>query len=243
MENVLLIGVTRQMTLRREMSIIANNLANVNTAGFKAESPMFEEFEMRLAREESPDKTLSFVQDYGLNRNFAPGKLMTTGAPLDVAISGEGFFKIQTPDGTRYTRDGHFQLDAQGRLVTQDGQPVLNDAGGQFTFAPEDGDISIASDGTVSTTAGQVGKLGIVDFAEHSQMKKVGSNLYETEQVELPAADFKIAQGMIELSNVQAIVEMTNMIEVLRSYTSASKLVDDVSELQRRAVSQLGRLN
>ncbi len=118
MDNAILIGLSRQSAMMRQMSVIANNLANMNTNGYKSESMIFDEFLMPVASEESPDKNLSFVQDLGQFRNVADGDMQTTGNPLDVAISGEGIFKIQTPQGMRYTRDGHFQLDGSGQLVT-----------------------------------------------------------------------------------------------------------------------------
>lgn len=240
MENALLIGLSRQSAMMREMSTIANNLANMNTTAYKSQSMLFDEFLMPVASENSPDKTLSFVQDYGQMRNLADGELQTTGNPLDVAIAGEGMFKVQTPQGIEYTRNGHLQLDNAGQLVTSNGYPVLTEAGTALTFANDEGQITIASDGTVTTDNGQRGKIALVTFANLQEMKASGDNLYTTTQAETPVDNPRMIQGSIEGSNVQSIVEMTNMIDVMRSYESASKLVDAADNMRRQAISQIG---
>ncbi len=239
MENTLLIGMTRQMALRREMAVIANNLANVNTTGYKSEQLLFEEYMMPNASKANPNDTISFVRDYGMIRNTAPGRIEVTENPLDVAITGEGYFKIETAEGTQYTRNGAFQLDAQGRLVTGEGNPVLSAGGTSFTFGTEDGPISISGDGTISTNLGARGQLSLVQFENERDMQKAGATLLKTDQVELPVETPVLLQGAIESSNVQAILEMTNMISVMQAYQSASKIVEKADELQRSAISKL----
>ena len=239
MDNALLIGLSRQSAMAREMSSVANNLANMNTTAYKAENTLFDEYLMPVAQENSPDKTLSFVQDYGQFRNMADGELKSTGNPLDVAISGEGFFKVQTPTGTEYTRNGHFQLDDQGQLVTSTGNALLTDAGTTINFSSDEGQISIASDGTISTDRGQRGKLSIVSFDNMQDLKAMGSSLYSTTQTENPVTNPKFVQGSLEGSNVNAIAEMTNMIDVQRSYISAAKLIQAADDMRRQAISQI----
>mgnify|MGYP003571055881 CR=1 FL=1 len=243
MENALLIGLTRQITLKREMAIVANNLANANTTGFKAEQPLFEEYLMPVARDDSPNKRLSFVLDQGIHRNLADGGLKTTDNPMDFAISGDGFFKVQTPEGIRYTRNGHFQLDATGRLVTDNGDPLLAEGDAPVFFSPEETSIEVASDGTISTELGERGKLTVVAFDNPRDMKKTGNNMLETDQPEIEAQNTRIIQGALESSNVNSIEEMTRMIDVLRSYTSAAKLVEQADEMKRRAIQELGGRN
>jgi flagellar basal-body rod protein FlgF len=239
MDNALLIGLSRQSAMAREMSTIANNLANMNTTAFKSQSMLFDEYLMPVASESSPDKTLSFVQDYGQVRNMTDGELKTTGNPLDLAVSGEGWFQIQTPQGTEYTRNGHFQLDNQGQLVTADGYPVLTSAGTALSFANDEGPITIARDGTVTTDRGQRGTIKLVTFANNQDMKANGDGLFSTTQAELPVTDPRLIQGSIEGSNVNAVVEMTNMIDVQRSYISAAKLVQTADDMRRQAISQI----
>jgi len=246
MDNAILIGLSRQTAMMRQMSVIANNIANMNTTGYKSASMLFDEYVMPVASETSPDKTLSFVQDYGQFRNVADGEMQTTGNPLDVAISGEGFLKVQTAQGVRYTRDGHLQLDGAGQLVTQDGDPVLTDGGAPITFANDESQITIARDGTITTTrdgtttSEQVrGKLALVSFANVQDMKNEANNLLSTTQAEQPVQSPRLIQGSIEGSNVKPIVEMTNMMDVMRSYESASKLVDAADDMRRQAISQI----
>lgn len=243
MENALLIGMTRQMALRREMSIIANNLANINTNGFKAEQPLFEEYLSRNASEDSPDDTISFVQDFGMHRDLREGRMEVTDNPLDIAISGEGYFKVDTPEGTLFTRNGAFELDAQGRLVTGDGYPVLSAAGTGFTFGPEDGQILISGDGTISTNQGTQGRLSLVTFEDERKLQKAGGTLLTTDQPEIPVEEVSVLQGAVESSNVQPILEMTHMISVMQAYQSANKIVEKADELQRQAISTLAKVN
>ncbi len=146
MEQAISIALSRQMTLRRAMDIVANNVANVNTSAYKSESPLFSEFLMPVAEADDrhgPNKIsdLSYVIDTGTHRDMSDGNITPTGNPFDVAISGEGFFAVQTPAGERYTRAGHFTVDNLGVLVTPQGNPVLSAAGAPITLNPDDGEI------------------------------------------------------------------------------------------------------
>src|SRR5690606_16869687 len=187
----------------------------MNTTAYKSESMLFEQFLMPDASEDSLDSRITFVQDVGQHRNMRNGALQTTGNPFDIAISGDGFFRVETETGVLYTRNGHFNLDADGRLVTSAGDPVLTDAGAAITFANDETGITIARDGTISSDQGQRGKLAIVTFDNPRAMEKVGDSLLSTAQPELPAENTRLVQGALEGSNVQPIVEMTNMIDVM----------------------------
>src|ERR1700687_1176107 len=145
MENALLIGLSRQMVLGREMEVVANNIANLNTGGFKSDNSMFEQFLMPVARENRfnrPDRPMKLVTDRGTWHDFSQGPVQQTGNPLDVAIDGNAFLVVQTPAGERYTRNGAMQINAQGQLVTSDGNQVVGD-GGPIAFQPSDQQISI----------------------------------------------------------------------------------------------------
>ncbi|MBX3505883.1 MAG: flagellar basal-body rod protein FlgF [Parvibaculum sp.] len=240
MENALLIGLSRQMAMAREMATIANNIANVNTTAFKAETMMFEQYLKTDASEESPDRRISFVQDVGQYRNMRDGALQTTGNPFDMAIAGEGFFRIETEAGVRYTRNGNFNLNNEGQLVTSAGDLVLTDAGSPIAFANDETGITIARDGTISTDQGRRGRLAVVTFENPQDMKKTGDSLLETAQQEVPAENIRLVQGALEGSNVNPILEMTNMIDVSRSYASAQKLIDQADQMRRQAIQQLG---
>src|SRR6266705_454304 len=132
MENTLLIGLSRQVALRRELDVVANNIANLNTTGFKADGNIFEEYVMPVARDggfPAADRRLSFVQDRATWLDLGQGPVQQTGNPLDVALDGPGFLAVHTPRGERYTRNGALQINATGELVTAEGYRVLGDAG------------------------------------------------------------------------------------------------------------------
>src|SRR6516225_4891930 len=236
MENALLVGLSRQTTLERQLAVIANNIANVNTTGYKADQSLFEEFLTSGAHEDNfvgSDRKVSYVQDRGTYRDFAQGGLQQTSNPLDVAIDGQGFLAVQTADGERYTRDGNLQLDGQGQLVTVGGDVVLGNSG-PIVFQPTDHDINISPDGTITVVEGTSrtdtirGKLRLVNFADAQALLKQGSNLYNaTGANNTTQADLKstVRQGYVEKSNVNSVAEMSRMIEVSRAYTQISNMV------------------
>jgi flagellar basal-body rod protein FlgF len=248
MENTLLIGLSRQMVLERQMDVVANNVANVNTSGYKADKSLFEEFLNSGAHEDNfvgRDRRVSYVQDRGTFKDFAQGAAEQTKNPLDVAIDGGGFLVVQTPAGERYTRDGALQIDNQGRLVTAVGNPVLGNSG-PIVFQPTDKEINIASDGSVSVLEGinridsDRGKLRVVRFADAQKLLKEGSNLYSAgEGAAQPDTTTRIHQGFIEKSNVNSVTEMSRMIQVTRSYTQIANLLQQQSDLYKSAIEKL----
>src|SRR5580700_9562923 len=174
MENALLVGLSRQMVLERQLDVVANNIANVNTTGFKADNSMFERFLSPVASENrfnAPDRQLSFVNDRGTWRDLRAGPVQQTGNPLDVAIDGGGFLVVQTPNGERYTRNGALQINEQGQLVTSDGSQVVGDSG-PIVLQTTDHRVAISADGRVSVVEGaatntesQRGRIRVVSFA------------------------------------------------------------------------------
>ncbi|HEY2032322.1 MAG TPA: flagellar basal-body rod protein FlgF [Rhizomicrobium sp.] len=242
MDNTLLISLSQQLASYRSMDVIANNIANINTPAFKRESMKFEEYiqQSQPAEGETGPQQISFVQDKGTLRDLTQGALTHTGATFDLAISGKGYFTIQTPNGdTRYTRNGHFTLDGNGQVVTEDGG-VLQADGGAVTVTNDDGDIHIAQDGTITGARGQLGKVKLVDFTNDAALKKEGASLYSTDQqpnaVETPV----MAQGSLEESNVQPVVEISHMLDVLRAYQTTASLTQSQEDLMRNAIDKLG---
>jgi len=228
------------------MEIVANNVANMNTPSYKGESALFAEYLMPVA--EADDRRgprgvaeLSYVIDTGVHRNLSEGSMATTGNPLDLAISGPGYFAVLTPQGERHTRGGHFSLDDQGRIVTASGHPLLSDGGAPITVNPEDGPIEISRDGTISQGEVDLGRLGIVSFENERALAKAGATYFESDEAGVPVAEPTVLQGTIENSNVQPVVEMTRMIEITRAYESAQKSIDRIGELSQSAIRQLGR--
>jgi flagellar basal-body rod protein FlgF len=249
MENTLLVGLSRQTVLERQLDVVANNIANVNTAGFKADSSLFEEYLMPGAHEDNfigRDRRVSYVQDRGTFRDFTQGASDQTGNPLDVAVSGNGFLVVQTAGGERYTRDGGMQINSQGQLVTATGNPVLGNAG-PIVFQPTDHDINVSPDGTITVVEGNGrtdalrGKLRLVSFADAQKLLKEGSNLYSAGEGGAAQADTKsqVQQGYIEKSNVSSVAEMSRMIEVTRAYTQISTLLQQESDLHKSAIEKL----
>jgi flagellar basal-body rod protein FlgF len=250
MENTLLVGLSRQMTLERQMDVIANNVANVNTNGFKADRSLFAEYLMPTAREDNfvagRDRRLSHVIDRATFHDFAQGSPDQTKNPLDVAIGGDGMFVVQTPAGERYTRDGSFQIDNQGQLVNASGYPVLGN-NGPIRFQQTDKQITIASDGNITVLEGVNridsvrAKLRIVNFSQPQRLVKEGSNLYSLGEGNAAQPDTKstVAQGFIERSNVNSVLEMSRMIEINRLYTQISGMLQQQHDLHRSAIEKL----
>jgi len=223
MENSLIVALSRQSVLGRQMAAISNNLANINTAGFKSESMVFKE-RLESTRKNQP---LSLVQDVTYFRDISEGPLTNTNNPLDLAIRGDGYFAIETDEGQRYTRHGVFQLNEQGQLVTSQGKLLLGAGGAPISVPPDASNIIIARDGTISADAQEIGRIEVFTFENPAALSKIGNNLYDAKGQE-PQIDREsdIVQGMIEGSNVNGIAQMTRMIDTVRSYQSANKLVD-----------------
>ena len=249
MENALLVGLSRQMVLERQMDVVANNIANVNTAGFKVDRPLFEEYLSSGAHEDNfmgKDRSVSYVQDRGTYRDLTQGPVEETKNPLDVAVDGSGFLVVQTAAGERYTRDGGLQLNNVGQLVTVNGDPVLGSSG-PIVLQPTDHDINVSPDGTVTVLEGNGrtdsirGKLRLVSFADAQKLLKEGSNLYAAGEGGAPQPDLKsqVKQGFIEKSNVNAVVEMSTMMEVTRAYTQIATLLQQQSDLHKTAIAAL----
>ena len=244
MDNTLYVGLSRQMTLRRELDIVANNMANADTAGFKVESLMVGTEPGAPAQTAQAPRPAKFVLDRGLARDFGQGSLNETGNTFDFAIEGDAFFRVQTAEGERYTRNGQFTVDDQGQLTTQSGQVVLGD-GGPIVVDFQKGPVAVGQDGTVSQGQEIIGKLAVYRFDDRASLEKTGDNLFRNVSNLQPQAapDAKVRQGMLEGSNVKPILEMTKLIEISRAYESVTRMMESANELTRRSVERLGRVS
>lgn len=216
------VGLSRLVALRYELDALANNVANQTTTGFKAKRVLFREYLTEQKVGDDPfkrDARVSLVQASTGFTDFSAGALKSTGGPLDVAIVGEAFFVVKTAAGERYTRDGAFQLDGAGRLVTASGDPVLT-ASGPITLSAQDGEAWIAADGRVMTPKGPRGQLRLVRFADPQSLRADGGNLYGSSRqpTEIRADQVRLAAGVLETSNVQPALEMSRVMEVTRAY-------------------------
>jgi flagellar basal-body rod protein FlgF len=243
MDNTLYVSLSRQMTLRREMDVIANNIANSDTTGFKVESLMVRTEALAPATMTDGPNPVKFVLDDGVARDFSQGAMRQTSAPFDLAIEGKGFFKVETPAGERFTRDGRFTLSATGGLTTQAGDAVQGEAG-PINVDMTKGPVAIAADGTVSQAGEKIGKVGVFAFDDRSVLAKDQDNLLKNVSNAQPVADTasRVHQGMLEGSNVNPILQITRMIEVSRAYAGAVKAMENTADLSRRAVERLGRV-
>jgi flagellar basal-body rod protein FlgF len=252
MENALLVGLSRQMALSHELDVVANNIANINTTGFKADKEVFSEFLMPHAADQQfpgGNQRVSFVQDRATWIDFGPGAIERTGDPLNVALDGKGYLVVQTPRGERYTRNGALSTDATGQLVTSEGYPVLG-GGGPITFQPTDHDVTISPNGIItvregaSTTDSQRGKLQIASFDQPQLLQKDGGSTFLAPNgvnAGPPPPDTRVMQGALEKSNVNAVAEMARMIQITRSYSDIAAILQQQGDQRRSALQQLSQ--
>jgi len=212
----------------------------MNTTAYKGETMMFVEHLVKSKGENSfiPQK-LTYVRDVAQYQNLAEGPIKSTGNPLDIAIHGDGYFVMDTPDGERYTRNGHLSLSNEGKLVDLNNQAILSDAGTPFFFGPEDKDIQISTDGLISTSNGQIGKIRIVKFDTPQNLQKRAGGLYFTEDPPVDVTNPTILQKSLENSNINAMSEITKMINVQRAYDSVRTFIDKEDQRQKKMIQAL----
>lgn len=250
MENTLLVGLSRQVALERQLGVVANNIANVNTTGYKSDTAIFEEYLRSPAQMDEftgRDRRLSFVLDRATAHNFGQGPVEQTGNPLDVSLDGRAFFVVQANGNELYTRNGAFQINAQGQLVTNDGHAVIG-TNGPINFQPGDQDISIARDGTITVREGNNtnidtarGKLRLANFEQPQQLQKQGANLFMAPNGVEPqaAVNVGVRQGTIEKANVNGVAEMAKMIEVMRAYSGIASLMQQLGDVRKASIERL----
>lgn len=239
MENSIYLGLSRQNVLRTNLDIVANNIANMNTSGFRGQNPIFEEY---ISDPRYNEDELSFVYDYGQYQLTTPGSLTQTGNEFNVALNGPGFMGVEMPNGeTGYTRDGNFQKSATGQLVNSSGDPIMGQ-GGPINIPDSATEISIDEKGFVSDQNGVIGQLLIVEFDNVQTLEPIGNNLYAAKAPPIEAKNTVAQQGFLEGSNVNTMVEMTRMIEILRDYQSTQKIVETEHERLRSAIQKLSQV-
>jgi flagellar basal-body rod protein FlgF len=222
---------------QRRLDQVANNIANVDTAGFKREDVTF--WEMLYTASDNRQRVGKGIRPL---TDQSQGSMQQTGNPLDVAINGDGFFKVQTPDGERYTRAGNFLRNEQGQLVTPAGDLVLSD-GGTIVLSREV--VGIGRDGRIFQDGNVVAQLAVVTFDELGALEREGTNLFrlkEGEGDEVVPERVDVQQGYLEESNVQTIVEMTEMIDLSRDYEALQKAIQSLDDINGQAVARVGKL-
>lgn len=236
--------LSRLSAQMRAGDLAAHNLANAETPGFRASRPVFAEVVTRQGRIAGPQAAseVDYTWDRASWRDVAAGPITTTGNPFDVAISGEGYFVVETPRGERYTRAGRFALGQDGRLVDQQGNPVLNANSQPIAIAPNDTRIEIQGDGTIRSENGVLGRLRVVRFGNEQALRAEGDRHFDAagetpEEIARPA----VVQGAVEGSNVQSVLEMTRMMAELREFQMASQFLDREGDRQQSAIDRLLR--
>jgi flagellar basal-body rod protein FlgF len=232
------VALSAQLAALHQTDVIANNLANLSTTGFKGEHLLFAQY-LSQASDGTP---LSYVQELGTARDTSQGPITQTGNPLDVAIQGDGFFTVQTPLGPRYTRNGHFQLDADRQIVTSQGYPVLTDSGSPLAVPEGAGPITIGADGSVGTAGqGSVGSIGIATFQNPQAVMPTAGGLYTTDQPPQAATGTRLVQGSFEGSNVEPIIEITRLIAAERNVDYTKTFINAQASQTSNALDRLGK--
>lgn len=238
MENATYTALTRQSGLMNELRIVANNLANMSTTGFRSEGMVFAEHVRALGRN---DESLSMATASVRDTVMLQGPLTQTGGAYDLAIEGDGFFLVLTPNGERLTRAGAFTPNENGDLVTSEGYPVL-DAGGAPVFIPQGaGPVGIAPDVTVSAGGQPVGQVGLVDPINVQGLIREDGVRFRADDGFEPSVNGRILQGFVEDSNVDPVLQIGRMIEVQRAYELGQSFIDKEDERIRSAIRALGK--
>ncbi len=229
------IGLFRQ---ERRYELISNNLSNVLTPGFKKDVPIFHEV---LSEALHPSLSILSMDSEFSQTLLEQGNIQSTRNPLDLAIEGEGFFKVQTPQGIRYTRNGNFRLTREGVLVESNGFPVLS-PNGEINLRGNQ--IAVEENGAIKVDGADRDRLALVTFADLGDLKKEGKSLFklEGEQGEKEADGARVLQGALEGSNVNAMEEMVQMIDSLRTFEACYKIVQVQDEMNAKAVNELARV-
>ncbi len=243
------------------MNNIANNLANVNTTGYKRDQVSFQDTFLSFAHDVVMEPMANvrskklFPEPMHAARprialaqtDFSQGSLKYTGDPLDIALAGEGFFRIRTQDGDYLTRNGKLNLNGDGVLVTAQGHPILTEDGGTITVPDGTRNILIIEDGNVYADGAGLGQIAVQTVEDDSLLEKLGNNMYRARQganiVEMPVDAPAVQQGYLEAANVEVVTEMVNMIETQRQFEAYQKVMQTSDNMDREAYSRVGKGN
>lgn len=232
------VALTRTSGLAKEMQSVANNIANLSTTGYRREGVIFAEEVQALPAEGG---SVAMTEARARFTDSLQGSLEETGGSLDLAIEGDGYFTVMTPQGERLTRAGAFTRSADGTVVNMDGHPLLDEGGGEIVIPVEAKSINIAADGTLSVDGDPAAKIGLVHPTDPTKVSREAGTLFKATATE-PLEDGRVVQGFLEQSNVNPISEMARMVEVQRAYEYGQKLMDQEDERIRLVVKTLGQL-
>jgi flagellar basal-body rod protein FlgF len=238
------VATSRLIVAQRAIDVTAQNVANADTPGFKAERVLFTDWlsqqSGRIAGGAGAgNASVAYVQDRATWHDQAEGALSRTGNPFDLALTGDGYFTVTTPNGPRLTRNGRFGLLADGTLSDITGNAVLDNVGQPIRLPPTDTDVTIAGDGTLSGQNGQLAKIGVVQPSDPARVTAEGGTLFRADVPTTQVAAPGMVQGAIEGSNVQPVMEMTRMMDGLRQFQFVSELVQAENDRQQSAIDKL----
>ncbi len=241
MDIVSSVAASRLVAQQRTMDVMANNIANANTPGYKTERVLFSDWLSRQSSSATPagGRTITYTQDRATWREQQSGTLTHTGNPFDVAISGDGYFSVRTAGGPRLTRDGRFGLAPDGTIADSAGNAVLDNNGQPIQLSPTDTRITIAGDGTVSSENGQLGKLGIVSLTDPMRYTGEGGTRFRADAATTLNTAPHLVQGAIEDSNVQPVLETTRMMDSFRQYQFVTQLIQAEADRQQAVIDKL----
>ena len=228
--------LTRQSGLMREMQVVANNIANISTSGFRREGVVFEEYVARM----DVGPSLSMANASGRVVDLTQAGISQTGGAFDFAIQGDGFFLLETPQGERLTRAGSFTPSAAGELMTHDGYRLLDQGGAPVLVPPTARSVAVAQDGTVSADGAPVARIGLWQPTDPMSLQHQAGTMFSATGVE-PVDGGTIMQGYLEDSNVNPVMEIARMIEVQRAYELGQSFMDQEDKRVRAVVETLGR--
>ena len=238
MQAGLYVGLSAQIALNRRMETIASNIANSNTAGYRAEGFRFE-----TALSQAGDRSTAFASTGESFLSRRAGALLKTANPLDVAVSGDGYLAVQTSRGLAYTRDGRMKMSASGALLTLNNDPVLDIGGAPILLQPDAGPPLIAPDGMISQGGRQIGAIGLFSIDAAAKIQRSENGTIVPDRAATPVLDFTrngIAQGFVENANVIGVEEMTRLIAVQRNFESITALMDQSESIMNEAIKTLG---
>ena len=235
------LAASRLIAQQRAMDITANNIANANTPGFRTERVQFSDFidNQRGVNSAPGVRSISYTQDRATYRETQAGSIVHTGHPFDLALSGDGFFTVSTSNGPRLTRDGRFGPMPDGTLADSRGNPVLDVNGQPIKLSPNDIEVTISGDGSISTPNGQIGKIGVSQPAAPIKLQAEGATNFIPDASMTPVTSPGIVQGAIEGSNVQPVLEVTRMMNELRQFQFVTQLVQAEGDRQQSAIDKL----
>jgi flagellar basal-body rod protein FlgF len=241
MDNTINIALSRLSVQQRAMEMVAGNLANITTPGYRAERMVFADWLTSQTSGATPpgDRKLAFAQVRATYRDQTEGSITTTGNPLDLALSGNGFFTVQTANGVRLTRAGRFSLQADGTIADDNGNPLLDTSGQPMRISPADTDLNVKSDGTLSSQNGPLGQIAVVTPNDPNRSTAEGGRLFRADVPTTPVTTPKILQGALEESNVQAISEVTRMISTERDFQFVAQFVEAEGQRKQTAIDKM----